>query len=214
MAVDNLLRRLLPRARRDKPGPHLTFLLAAISKALATSITYPVSLAKSRAQVKTSTPVATAEGTERKAPLPRIPGVIAKHDEAGEKASHASSAAARTRRETKKTAQQAFRLLSAQYAILMSLRKIYREEGIGGLYSGLEGDVLKGFLSHGLTMVVKERVLIGVIQSYYLLLRLSRRWPEDAQNVAANTKERVESIGVTVAEGAKRALSEGKKALV
>ena len=41
---------LLPRAKRDKPSPLVTFLLAAISKSAASSVTYPISLAKTRAQ--------------------------------------------------------------------------------------------------------------------------------------------------------------------
>lgn len=43
---------LLPREKkRSKPSPATTFLLAALSKAAASSITYPFSMAKTRAQV-------------------------------------------------------------------------------------------------------------------------------------------------------------------
>jgi hypothetical protein len=212
-AADNVLRRLLPKAKRDKPGPQLTFLLAAVSKALATSVTYPVSLAKSRAQAKSSTPVPQAEGTKKKAPLPEIPGVTVERTETVEKVQEKAPVSNDSKQKAQTNAQRALRLLNAQYAIFVSLQRIYKEEGIGGLYSGIEGEVLKGFLSHGLTMVVKERAHIGVIQTYYLLLRLSKRWPDDAQSVAAEAKERAENIGVTVAEGAKQALNEGKKVL-
>jgi len=41
---------LLPRHRRDNPPPSLTFLLSALSKSCASSITYPFSLAKARLQ--------------------------------------------------------------------------------------------------------------------------------------------------------------------
>ncbi|KIV83471.1 hypothetical protein PV11_05492 [Exophiala sideris] len=40
----------LPRHRRDNPPPSLTFLLSAFSKACASSVTYPFSLAKTRLQ--------------------------------------------------------------------------------------------------------------------------------------------------------------------
>jgi hypothetical protein len=40
----------LPRDRRQNPPPSLTFLLSAISKACASSLTYPFSLAKARLQ--------------------------------------------------------------------------------------------------------------------------------------------------------------------
>jgi hypothetical protein len=43
-------KRLLPRARRDNPPAAATFLMAAVSKACASAVTYPFSLAKSRAQ--------------------------------------------------------------------------------------------------------------------------------------------------------------------
>ena len=43
-------RLLLPRARRDDPPAAATFLMAAVSKACASAVTYPFSLAKSRAQ--------------------------------------------------------------------------------------------------------------------------------------------------------------------
>lgn len=43
-------RLMLPRARRDNPPVAATFLMAAVSKACASAVTYPFSLAKSRAQ--------------------------------------------------------------------------------------------------------------------------------------------------------------------
>ncbi|KAJ6095624.1 hypothetical protein N7486_006370 [Penicillium sp. IBT 16267x] len=43
-------RALLPREKRDKPSAAVTFLMAALSKSVASSITYPFSLAKTRAQ--------------------------------------------------------------------------------------------------------------------------------------------------------------------
>jgi hypothetical protein len=45
-----LKRITLPRRRRDHPPPSLTFLLSAVSKACASSLTYPFSLAKARLQ--------------------------------------------------------------------------------------------------------------------------------------------------------------------
>ncbi|KAL9049542.1 MAG: hypothetical protein Q9162_007162 [Coniocarpon cinnabarinum] len=48
MSVDSTLRRLTSRS--SEPGPTATFLVAAVSKAAASSVMYPVSLAKTRAQ--------------------------------------------------------------------------------------------------------------------------------------------------------------------
>lgn len=77
--------------------------------------------------------------------------------------------------------KKVLRLFSAQYAVFVALRKIYQSEGLGGLYSGLEGDLLKGFLSHGLTMAMKDTAHVGVIQLYYAMLKLTRKWPAELQ---------------------------------
>ncbi|OCT46337.1 hypothetical protein CLCR_01181 [Cladophialophora carrionii] len=47
---ETLKKILLPRDRRQNPPPSLTFLLSAVSKACASSLTYPFSLAKARLQ--------------------------------------------------------------------------------------------------------------------------------------------------------------------
>lgn len=59
---ENLKRALLSQSQRLDTSPQATFLLAAISKALASVITYPFSLAKSRAQLS-SRSVTTEPGT-------------------------------------------------------------------------------------------------------------------------------------------------------
>lgn len=191
-AIDNLLHRLMPKARRDDPSPQLTFLIAATSKAIATAITYPVSLAKSRAQV--STPAA-----------PQDPQTTAEKDSDSDDAhivsppSHPTTPASTPlRHKATSTLHRLLRLLSAQYAILISLRKIHRAEGLRGLYSGLEAEVLKGFLSHGLTMMMKDRVHVGVIQLYYLLLKVTRRWPQEVREVR---DEAVRKVGGCEGEG-------------
>ncbi|GAB7359645.1 hypothetical protein MBLNU230_g6825t1 [Neophaeotheca triangularis] len=176
-AVDNLIRRLLlPRSQRENPSSRLTFLIAALSKTIATSLTYPINLAKTRAQVSsTANPSASSpdeKPTQAQTPLLR----------------------------------RLLTLLSAQAAILHSLRRIHATEGTAGLYSGLEGEVLKGFVSHGLTMVMKERVHVGVIRVYYLLLKLTRRWPEELRKVEEGVRDAAgegwERVGVA-AEGAR-----------
>ena len=69
-------------------------------------------------------------------------------------------------------------------------------------------------------MMVKEKAHITVIQLYYTLLRLTRRWPNNvqkaqhsAQAVTADAKERAENVGVTVSEGAKLVIEQGRKAI-
>jgi hypothetical protein len=134
-----LLRALVRREKRDRPGPRITFGVAALSKAVASSITYPFQLAKARAQVLTDP---TEEG-----------GSATKSSRKG------------TRRAT------------TPWAVFGMVAQIAREEGFLALYRGLEGEVLKGFFSHGLTMLLKERIHGVVVRLYYLVLKALRRYP-------------------------------------
>lgn len=49
------------------------------------------------------------------------------------------------------------------------------------LYEGLDGEVLKGFFSHGITMIVKEAVHRFVIRLYYGIIKLLKRYPSPEQ---------------------------------
>ena len=194
-AVDNAITRLLPSRYRESSGPQVRFLVAALSKAIATTITYPAMLAKSRAQAKSTS--TEEEGAETGG----APEVLEKSTTLN---------ATPERRRVKEQLMKAVYIFRAQYAILTTLRKIYNNEGLSGLYSGLEGEVLKGFLQHGITMGLKDSVHVGVIQTYYVLLKLTRRWPQDlqkakadAKDVAADAQERVTNVGETVSEVAK-----------
>lgn len=207
--MQNLLKKLLPRSRRDDPGARLTFLIAACSKVIATSITYPVALAKSRAQI--AAPASTSSTTEESM-------------DSQEKLEKTDSSSSPSYAQTKQYARKALRILFsqqiAQLAILKSLRKIYHTEGIIGLYSGLEGEILKGFLSHGFTMLLKETIHVQIIKTYSFLLSLTKRWPKDLQKaqdgasaVAVDARQRAENVGETVLEGGRRIVERGKEAI-
>ena len=60
------LRTLVLRLRRADPGICLTFLIAATSKLIASSITYPFSLAKTRTQVLSQPPSKPTSETSEK----------------------------------------------------------------------------------------------------------------------------------------------------
>lgn len=154
-----LKRSLLPRNKRSDPSPQATFLLAAISKAMASTITYPFSLAKSRLQASTSnnrekdtTSVKLEPGSDRKAPR----------------------------------------------NVFTTILHIAHTEGLGRLYEGLEGEVLKGFFSHGITMIVKDAAHKLVIQLYYAILKLLRRYPSP-QELAEAAKEQAGKMADDVA---------------
>jgi hypothetical protein len=157
-----LKRTLLPRSKRDKPPPVLTFLLAALSKVAASSITYPFSLAKTRAQVMSnSKPKSTSSQA--------TPNTL---------------------------------ISSLTPDILSTVLTIARTDGVSGLYTGLQGEALKGFFSHGFTMLAKDAVYASVIKSYYLLLMLARRYPSP-EELMERAREQAEEFTEVAREGAR-----------
>ena len=140
-------RALLSHNQRQDTPPQATFLLAAISKAIASMITYPFSLAKSRLQ--------SSSGL-------------------GER--EASSSAEKEGTSTPR---------SNVFTVIL---QIARTEGLAALYEGLGGEVMKGFFSHGITMIVKEAVHKLVIHLYYTILKMLRKFPSP-QEMAGSVKE-------------------------
>ena len=168
---ENLKRMVLPQTKRNDPGPVATFLLAALSKALASIITYPFSLAKARSQASSK----STTGLETKS-------VDAKN-------SNASSTSAAFRR-----TNQAF-----QSTVLGTILSTAQTEGIGALYEGLQGEVMKGFLSHGITMLMKDAVHGVIIRLYFFLLKLLKRYPSPDE-LAQLAKERAKNALVYAQE--------------
>jgi transmembrane carrier protein len=170
---ETLLRMLVRRERKKNPGSNMTFIIAAMSKAMASVITYPFSLAKSRSQVSSKSPVTASIES------------IAEKDSV-EQAAH-------------KTAEK-----MKQRTVFEMLVRISKEEGISGLYQGLEGEVLKGFFSHGLTMLLKERIHKVVVRLYYIVLKVLQRYPgpetavkqvgKATKNLGIQTQEKVEEV--------------------
>ena len=155
-----LKRSLLPRNKRSNPPPQATFLLAAISKAMASTITYPFSLAKSRLQASTSNNQGKDTTTVKLEP-----------------------------ESDRKVRRNVF----------TTILHIAHTEGLGGLYEGLGGEVLKGFFSHGITMIVKDAAHKLVIQLYYTILKLLRRYPSP-QELAEAAKEQAGQMADDVAK--------------
>ena len=160
-------RYLLPRSRRDDPGVRVTFLMAAVSKGFASTITYPFSLAKARAQ---------ASDTDEKS------------DE-------------NTDENSKKGDAKKF---SKQATVFTTILEIYRRDGPAALYEGVFGEILKGFFSHGITMIIKEAIHKLIVHAYYLLLKALNKYPSPAE-LAAQAGEAIqdgaEKLGESVREG-------------
>ncbi|RDH27358.1 hypothetical protein BDQ94DRAFT_163679 [Aspergillus welwitschiae] len=153
---------LLPRNQRQKrPSAVATFFLAAVSKSIASSVTYPFSMAKTRAQVAGSQTTVTSDGEK-------------KEDEG----------------------------VSLMPAIVSTVVAIARTEGVAALYAGLPGEVLKGFFSHGFTMLAKDAVYSAIVKSYYLLLIALRRYPTP-EELLQRAREQAEEFADAAREGAR-----------
>lgn len=176
-----LLKSVVPKSKQQDPGARITFLLAAISKAMASTLTYPFSLAKTRAQVSSQKP------TQPKGPAPE-----------DDKLEHVVEAKAIQARER---------------TVVGTILQIARTEGIGALYQGLGAEVLKAFFSHGVTMLVKDRIHALIIDLYYLVLKTMKKYPspEEMAKMASEQAKDAYAKGVEVAENATTVASEQAK---
>lgn len=179
---ETLKRTFLPRDQRSNPSAQATFLIAAISKGLASTITYPFSLAKSRLQASKTEDNDTSSVKLSTQRTPKAPSNV--------------------------------------FSIIL---RIAQEEGVSALYEGLGGEILKGFFSHGITMIVKEAVHKLVIQLYYTMLKLLRKYPspqqlakpvkEQAEIILDNTEEKTQQAVAFAKGGVKLALDKGQNLL-
>ena len=138
---NTLKRFILRKQHRLQPSAQATFLIAAVSKAIASAITYPFSSAKTRLQV-----IGTSE--------------------TGKDAGESSNA-----------------LGHNPFHIFAVVARIARREGLGSLYEGLTGELLKGFFNHGSTMLTKDIVHGIVIRLYYAVLKALNRYPSPPELV-------------------------------
>ncbi|KAI4205521.1 MAG: hypothetical protein LQ350_000300 [Teloschistes chrysophthalmus] len=180
LLFETIKRLVIPRQKRSNPPPQATFLIAAVSKAIASTITYPFSLAKSRAQAS-SKPI-NERNTKSKGTSEDV---------------HEQTISAVGKAKAK-----------APSNVFSTILHIASTQGLGGLYDGLSGEVLKGFFSHGITMLVKQAVHQFIIQLYFLTLRLLKRFPDPHPAIQATSKntqrgfiavqERLQPLGSTM----------------
>jgi len=172
---------LLPRSKRDDPGARLTFLMAAVSKAIASTITYPFSLAKTRAQISALPPVDADSAADVKNEIKTIDN---------------KSQAKKVGRDSKAIAKKS--------TVFNTILHIYRTEGAAALYEGVWGEIFKGFFSHGITMLIKEAVHKLIIQTYFLILKALKKYPspsELASQAGGTIQENAEKASELVKDG-------------
>jgi hypothetical protein len=103
----------------------------------------------------------------------------------------------------KKTGSEAKKFAKSN-TVFDTILKIYRTEGAASLYEGVWGEILKGFFSHGITMIIKETVHKLIIQTYYLVLKALDRYPspsELAKRAGQSVQDAGERAGEIVKEG-------------
>jgi len=171
-----LTKSFVPRQDWDDPAPGVTFALAAFSKAVATVVTYPFQIAKTRMQL--SPP---AEKEEEK-----------KDDEEEEDLICMEDNVEKAEETPKKPVAKVARSL-ADETIFATVARIGKNEGAKALYDGMSSELLKAFFSHGITMVAKDIVHKLLFRLYFAILAYLRRHP--------GTKARLSRAASNVTEG-------------
>jgi hypothetical protein len=137
-----LAARILPALEEeDFPVAWIAFLIAASSKATATAITYPFQTGKTRLQMAGSS-VSTADAD------------VEKGQSGNSKRKH--------------ILRRILDLLNQ--SIFGVIIRIITNEGMKALYAGLQGELLKSFFSHGLTMLTKGVIHRFVVRVWFMML--------------------------------------------
>lgn len=159
----------LPKSKREHPPPSVTFLLAALSKACASSVTYPFSLAKARLQA----------------------GGASSKDEKKQESEEVDESLHSSNKKVEKAERSA-----AKHTLLSTILTIYHREGPAALYEGLHLEVLKAFFSHGITMFVKQGIARFLSKLSYTLSFILSRYTAKATREASRLAERARDSSV------------------
>ncbi|KAL0930755.1 uncharacterized protein CTRU02_213490 [Colletotrichum truncatum] len=150
---DKLGKVFLPNTDEASHTPQTTFLLAAASKAIATTISYPIQTAKARLQV--SSDASLSRSTDSQQTLSDKPP----------QSPVSTNESSEIRKKIKNFVND---------SVLALVISIARTEGVTALYAGLQGEMLKSFFSHGLTMVSKGIIHKLVIRLGIFLMMLGQ----------------------------------------
>ncbi|KAI0799222.1 mitochondrial carrier domain-containing protein [Xylaria sp. FL0064] len=145
----------------DDPGPRLTFLFAATSKAISSFVTYPFQIAKTRLQA--GIPLDSDESDENQPNNANEVNSTLDERVAGDRDVVDKAD------ENKPKAVRAVQNL-AQRSVFGTVAYIIRTEGIGALYDGVGAELLKGFFNHGTTMFAKDVVHKFLFKLYIFVL--------------------------------------------
>ncbi|KUI59579.1 Peroxisomal adenine nucleotide transporter 1 [Cytospora mali] len=153
--LQSVLKKALVDSGREGESGGATFLVAAVSKVVATAVTYPFQIAKAISQVSAPEPSASEEEEKHR--------LVAGRD-IGRSDSKAGGLSRRLH-------------TLAQGTIFATVIRMGRAEGVSALYDGLSGELLKAFLNHGTTMLSKEIVHKLIVRLYFFILAIIRVSP-------------------------------------
>lgn len=162
-----LKRVLVSRENWEEPGSAITFVIAALSKVMATSVTYPFQIAKARVMVSSS---AASSGSSSDSNGKQT-------EEKGEKKDGDVTAATK---KAKKAARQ---------TIFSTVLRIAETEGVKALYDGIGGELLKAFFNHGLTMLSKDIIHGLIIQLYFAVVAALKDYKQLKERVGKRVKK-------------------------
>lgn len=178
-----LKKALVDRGQEGGSG-WVTFLVAAVSKVVATAATYPFQIAKARSQISAPESTKPEPGGEAEASGGEKGKLIAGH--AGEDVGAPES----------KTNVLSRRLHGlVEETIFATVYRIGRTEGVPALYDGLSGELLKAFLNHGTTMLSKDIVHKLIVRLYFFILAFIRRSPAAQALLRRRSSEEMRKFG-------------------
>ncbi len=170
----------------DDAGPG--FLIAAVSKVVATAVTYPFQMTKARVQVAS--------------------GPTEKEEGPGEDREQAKEPVSGGRRNSLARGVRGV----VTNNIFATVLKIARTEGAGALYDGIGGEMLKAFFNHGITMLSKDIVHKFILQLYFAIVGLLKRHPElrsrlsqTRRNLSRQIRQRSLQVSLLTTEAGRRA---------
>lgn len=157
--LQHALKKALVDRGREGESRGMVFLIAALSKVVATAVTFPFNTAKARVQV--SGPRSPRPETEVK------DDALVVEQNSGTSKREQSPAKSFNRRLQR----------LANGTIFATIIRIAKTEGVPGLYGGLTGELLKAFFNHGTTMLSKDIAHGLIVRLYFFVLEYIERSP-------------------------------------
>lgn len=174
-----LKKALVDRGGKGESGG-MVFLVAALSKVVATAVTYPFNIAKARVQV--SAPESPKPESKEKSVSEEAKDAVRAVEQNVEDSTRAQSPA-------KAIIQRLHRL--AGETIFATVLRIGKTEGISSLYDGISGELLKAFFNHGTTMLSKDIAHGLIVRLYFFILVLIRQSPAAQALLSRGAGERL-----------------------